>query len=198
VVRVASEHTDSPQSGRWRLVVSIGLLLLLSTALAMEVPTGAPALVRQSDPPGEIVGPLTPPAVGPIQIGMTKRQAEQASGVRFTRPGPFCAKAVRKARGVALEFTHGRVAAIVVAKRAIGTAAGIRVGDSVEQVRSTYGEAVSVNGVTQAGGERLVLTPPDPAEQAYRIVFWADTSGRVVLMAAGSAGDVENRVEFCA
>ena len=58
------------------------------------------------------------------------------------------------------------------------TAEGARVGDSEARIRSLYVGRLSMQPHKYAEGRYLIVTPREPADSAYRIVF--ETDGRVV------------------
>jgi hypothetical protein len=141
-------------------------------------------------------GVLAPRGLTAVRVGATPAQAERASGLYFDLEGAPCRRSLA-VRGVAIEA--GRtIAAVVVTARAAPTAEGVRVGDTAARLRLVYGDALTDTGSSQAGGRRLSYRSPDPAQEAYRVVFWTNRFGRIALMAAGRASDVNRRDEFCA
>jgi hypothetical protein len=141
-------------------------------------------------------GVLAPRGLTAVRVGATPAQAERASGLYFDLEGAPCRRSLA-VRGVAIEAVR-TIAAVVVTTRAAPTGEGVRVGDTAARLRLVYGNALTDTGRSQAGGRRLSYRSPDPSQDPYRLVFWTNGSGRIALIAAGRAGDVDRRDEFCA
>ena len=140
---------------------------------------------------------LTLDGLGPLRIGMTLKEVAD-TGFRIKIEHDFepneCARAeVEGQKNVWLMFENGRVVRVEVLGGRIATLSGVRVGDTEEQVRKTY-------------GARLVVEPHKYDDNGhYLIVFSSDrkqalvmeTDGKVVTdFRAGLAGPAEY-VEGC-
>lgn len=77
----------------------------------------------------------------------------------------------------------------------VATAAGVRVGDAEDRVRQLYAGRVAVSPHKYTDGRYLTVTPANPADSLYRIVFEAE-KGRIVRYRAGRVPAVEY-VEGC-
>jgi hypothetical protein len=99
--------------------------------------------------------------------------------------------------GVRVLSEEGRVARVEVDSGAtIATAAGARIGDGEERVRSLYpGRVAATPHKYVAGHHYLTVTPAAAADSAYRLVFETDGQ-RVTRYRAGRRPAVEY-VEGC-
>ena len=89
----------------------------------------------------------------------------------------------------------GRVVRLDVNSGSVPTAEGIRVGDTEDRVKSTYGNRVTVTPHTYTAGHYLTVRTSAQSDSAYRIVF--ETDGRVVTKyRVGTVPSVEY-VEGC-
>jgi hypothetical protein len=148
-----------------------------------------------------VSGPLTVNALGTIRIGMTRREVEDVTGVSWTEQGPVCASPAGGPDGVLVEYgPDDRVDAIGLEKdNGLATASGIKVGSSIDELRSAYGaklkDIAGDGGQAVGQGTDFVFQPEDPPDNAYQLDVWS-VDGRVTGLYAVRAGDI--RDEFCA
>ena len=97
---------------------------------------------------------------GPIQVGMTLDQAQAAAGTALDAgAGGSACRAYTPAGGpdgVQVFTAAGTVAGFEVTGGDVSTLSGIKVGDSGDQVRSTYGAAIQSEPSAAGGGETLL------------------------------------------
>jgi uncharacterized protein YwbE len=170
--------------------------------------TPAPAQSRQTPttqaPPSSTAPTnLTPDmtvteyGIGPIRAGMTVAEVAKTMGGGFAAPkggteGCSYAVLTKAPKGLAVMLQDGRVARVEVRSGTIKTAAGARIGDSEERVKSLYPDVATTPHKYVAGGHYLTVTPSDPD---YRIVF--ETDGKKVTgFRSGRVPEV-NLVEGC-
>ena len=140
---------------------------------------------------------LSPGGLGPITIGVSPADVQDATGQELTTFGP-CAEFANGPKGVTLVYDDdGRVAFVTLDQTSkLTTTRGLRVGDRTSKIFKVYGaRARRLPGYNDKVGQGpdVLYTPPG---SAYRIVFWTYRK-RVLLIAAGRAG-VERYIEFCA
>jgi len=78
---------------------------------------------------------------------------------------------------------------------AIATAAGARIGDTEERIKSLYPGQVTVQPHKYTDGHYLVVTPADAADKDFRIVFETD-GNKVTRYRSGKIPSVQY-VEGC-
>jgi hypothetical protein len=103
--------------------------------------------------------------VGPVKLGMTLAQAEQAMGRRLVSAWPEAATsecayytAEPKIEGLLFMTAQGRIVRYDVRGASVRTRSGVAVGDSVEHVRAVYGEQLEVSPHHYTGPEESYLT----------------------------------------
>lgn len=98
--------------------------------------------------------------------------------------------------GLLLMVEKGKISRVDVTEgTTIATTAGARIGDTEERIRSLYPGQVTVQPHKYTDGHSLVVTPKDPAQKDYRIVFETDGK-KVTRYRSGKVPSVEY-VEGC-
>ena len=125
-------------------------------------------------------------ALGPIQVGMTVAEAQQASGLTFKREANYDTDEcyyVAPASGptdVGLMVTNGVIARFDVWEGSRTTLSGIGIGSTEAQIKQAYGNKVSVERHHyDENGHYMVYTPTDDADAQYRMIF--ETDGKKVI-----------------
>jgi hypothetical protein len=159
------------------------LVLVLFGALA------APATARLPDS-----ARLTPSGLGPIAVGMTEQEVEQALDRKirqdkFAGVGGRCGTA--RIRGGGLLFTDDVLARVTLFTRRFATRSGIRVGDPEEAIREQYGKGAKRSRHTYVDGYYYKVT-----RGHRRFVFETD-SGEITIIHGGRIPEVDY-VESCA
>ncbi len=193
------------------LALGAGLAVLLSGTDDRSAPSTEPVVTQASAttvrtaPRTTATKPKAPPAplspqlasaristssFGPIQVGMTLDQAQAAAGTALDAgAGGSACRAYTPAGGpdgVQVFTAAGTVAGFEVTGGDVSTLSGIKVGDSGDQVRSTYGAAIQSEPSAAGGGETLTFTPASAADP-NRVVFLTDASGTVRTIRSGRA-----------
>jgi hypothetical protein len=160
-------------------------------ALTLVAPAAADAhLTRHSK--------LTTAGLGFLKIGMTIRQAELAVGypIRPVRLSPedrcFTARIRPRRFGVSVLGTGRRIRVIYLEKRALSTRSGIRVGDRVTKLRSTYGSKL----VVKRNFYHPAWRQYEIHDGNYKVVFLTNNR-KVTSISAGRKPEVDY-VEACA
>ena len=140
--------------------------------------------------------------LGPVEVGMTRAQAERAARMRLVLVGPAlgsCRYARPADRSVRASFmlTGRHIARVDVERRGIATRSGIRVGDREAAVRRRFAGRLRITRHEYVeGGRYLELVPRDRGERNRRVVFETD-GRRVTYIRAGRLPEVRY-VEGCA
>lgn len=142
---------------------------------------------------------VTELGIGPVRAGMTVAEARAALGGALTEASsaPSCGYATssRAPKGVNFMIVDGRIARADVRGGTTATAAGAKIGDTEQRVRALYAGRIAVTPHKYTNGHYLTVTPSNPADSAYRIVFETDSS-RVTVYRSGLRPPVE-WVEGC-
>jgi hypothetical protein len=160
-----------------------------------------PASEPVDDPPDTTAVPsdelvVTETGIGPIRIGMTVEEGSAALGAELAPLGPVdpvCrhVKVAAWPEGTSMMVTEGTIARVDVNSPSIRTAAGARVGDTEERIRSLYPAGVEEKPHEYTDGNYLIVTP-SPGGQ---IIFETDGT-TVVRYRAGRLPEV-GWVEGC-
>ena len=176
--------------------------------MRVAVPVALTAVLAVTVPAEAGTDRLTPASrvstrgLGPVEIGMTRAQAERAAGMRLVLVGPAlgsCRYARPADRSVRASFmlTGRRIARVDVERRGIATRSGIRVGDREAAVRRRFAGRLRVTPHEYVpDGHYLEVVPRDRAERDRRVVFETD-GRRVRFVRAGRLPEVRY-VEGCA
>lgn len=194
---------------------SVGLLFDEAT---VSFTPRRPARLPEVRPALKLPGPVEFDGIAPIKIGMTRSDADAATGLhfipRFTlevcaelvpSPGMGGASESDYLPGASLMLVSessrdlllkGKIARVDVYERGYRTAAGVGVGSTEAEVKAVYRPFVRVSRhFYDPGGRYLIVRSPNPALSPYRIVFETDGS-RVTAFRAGKLPEVEF-VEHC-
>ncbi len=172
-----------------RLVALVALALLV---LAAPAGAGRERLTPDSR--------LSTAGLGPVEVGMTRAQAERAGGVRLRfEPGLTgeCRYARPRDRGIraSFMFTGRLIARVDVSRRGIATTSGFRVGDREAAVRRRFAGRLRITRHAYTDGWYLEYVPGDRAERNRRVIFETD-GDRVTGIRAGRLPEVRY-VEGC-
>lgn len=134
---------------------------------------------------------VTPRGIGALRAGMTFAEADAALGgalvVPATEDTTTCGYLEWRdgPPGVLVMMDLHRIGRVDVDTSAIATAEGARVGDTESRILNLYEGRVAVTPHKYVeDGHYLTVTPADPADSAYRIVF-ETKDGRVTRYRAG-------------
>ncbi|HTK49876.1 MAG TPA: hypothetical protein VL328_17980 [Gemmatimonadaceae bacterium] len=146
---------------------------------------------------------VTPRGIGALRAGMTFAEANAALGGALVVPANEDTTTCGYLRwrggppGVLVMMDLHRIGRVDVDTSAIATAEGARVGDTESRILSLYEGRVEVTPHKYVeDGHYLTVTPADPADSAYRLVF-ETKDGRVTRYHAGRLPSVRY-IEGCA
>lgn len=135
---------------------------------------------------------MTLTGLGPIQIGMSPREAAKAAGVLLVPLGDGDATDCRYfaprtlADDVGLMVVSDTIIRIDVwGTDAITTLSGVSIGATEAEVRATYPNQIEESPRADGTGKYLTYFPSENADGLYRLVFEVDESGRVVRFRTG-------------
>ena len=164
-----------------------GSRLQLASGAEVEAP-GA-----EAGTPG-LTGPLLTAGLPSAEIGSTLDEVEQRTGVTLDRP-EFCASPAGDGSDVRFVYEGDTISMVVISGDSeIRTKSGVGMGDPVEKVFATYGDAERIPGSEDVG---------QGADALYRdqsgngVVFWAQPDGKISTMAAGRVDALDGLIEFC-
>lgn len=140
--------------------------------------------------------PLGHDRLGPVEVGMTVDEAEEALGedVVEKQTGSGCAVYRPISTPDAIEFAvdDGRI--VLIQAMGVASAAGVEVGDAEDAIREAYAQETVVD-VTLPAVRRLLVRPvPDRGHATVFVLTWA---GTVHYMRAGIHPFVEDYEKGC-
>lgn len=145
---------------------------------------------------------LSPNGFGPIQINMTLKEAEKATGLTFNSTKPDADQAedeschyvtLKGLDDVSFMVSDGKIVRVNLSSAAYKTSTGAKIGDTESQVQSLY------NGKLQVESHRYdekgnYLTLIDKAQdRAIRF----ETDGKVITLIYGGRNNEVHFVEDC-
>jgi hypothetical protein len=135
---------------------------------------------------------VTPSSLGPVQFGSTTTQASAALGLEVTfggaaEPEDRCGYADWEGlpHSLAVMTLSDTIVRVSVQDSTVLTAEGAGVGTTELQLQELYAGRVEV---TMGDGNIFTVTPPEPADSGYRLIFQTNfrwvTSYRAGLLPA--------------
>jgi hypothetical protein len=161
--------------------------LLLSACTKAEVPPAADTTAMTDSAPVAVATDswtVSPRGIGQISAGMTLDEANAATGNALIVPPTLqeCdwVRVKDAPKGLLLMVEGGKITRVNIDDSStIATTNGAKVGDTEAQIELLFAGQVEVQPHKYTDGHYLVVTPVDPAEKDYRIVF--ETDGKKVL-----------------
>jgi len=142
-----------------------------------------------------LTGPLLTTGLPSAEIGSSLDEVEQRTGTTLDRQ-EFCASPAGDGSDLYFNYEGDTITTVVVSGDSeITTKSGIGIGDPLDNVFTTYGDAERITGAESFGQGPDALYRD---ESGNGVVFWADADGTINLMAAGNADLLAESVEFCA
>jgi len=181
---------------------SAGGVALLLVVIACGGRERSPSADSAAAPPVASVASdsvVTEHGLGPLRAGMTIAEATTALGGALVVPAEYdttlCDYATWRGspRGVHVMIDQGRIARVEVDSVGVATAAGARVGDSEDRIKSLYPGRVTVTPHKYEDGHYLTVNAV--GDSSFAIVF-ETSKGRVTRYRAGRRPAVEY-VEGC-
>ena len=113
-----------------------------------------------------------------LTFGMTLARAESAVGGSFvpiadTNNECFIVRPAGGPNGVLLTVTEGTVERVDITTPDITTRSGAGVGMTEDGLASLFGDSLTTEA-SNTGGNRVIFTPSDPADAAFRVIFETD------------------------
>ena len=172
-----------------------------ATAVASPLPPVAEAAPakEEPDPPDLSRATISSAGLGPVKIGMTRREVEALAGPLTRHHGDFACEVFDSQSFPAIDFLfeEGRLSRVSAYRLAsVRSPRGLGAGSSVDQVRAAYGPRVleSPHVYVPHGGLYLIyLIEPEPSAGPSGLKFETDERGRVTAVHGGgpSIGYVE-------
>jgi hypothetical protein len=168
-------------------------LPLLCLAMAATLASGAAA--GKYNPRASMSG------IGPIRIGMSERQLEDALQTRLPETQDASEDSCRQVEagprwpGTSVMLLDGRVARIDVTKRGIETLSGAAVGDLVSKVHALYGGRLRARDHDFGSGEGMQYLTMFSHDHHYGIRF--ETDGERITEYYVGTGEAVQFIEGC-
>lgn len=173
--------------------------------------SGPPLVTIPANPPDSPTAaqPVAPPTgtwtvsetgIGPLRAGMTLAEANAALGGILRIPSRLAECDFVRPRSVprhlALMVENDSISRVdVLDSSTIATTSGARIGDTEARIRGLYPGRITARPHKYTDGRYLVVTPANPADSAFRIVF--ETDGSKVLRYRSGIRPAVEYVEGC-
>jgi hypothetical protein len=184
-------------------IASVLCLVAVGCTSDGDEPGGAPTVTEQQVS-SSTTGPdssllkfqLGHARLGPVQIGMTIEQAEQASGESLiaVESGSGCAMYRPISTPRAIEFAVDDRRIIVIDTEGVETETGVAVGDTADAISRAYASE-TVASVDLPAVRRVLVRPA--ADSTHATVFVLHWGGTVSRIRAGTYPEVERYEEGC-
>lgn len=148
---------------------------------------------------------VRPNGMGPMQVGMTAREADLALGdFNLIKSAPnvpvdstACtyAKSARLGPGVKVMMEGARVVRVEVDSGRAATAEGARIGDTEARIQQLYSGRVTVGPHKYTDGHYLTVRPAEATDTTHLLIF--ETDGNAVLRFRGGQKPQVEYVEGC-
>jgi hypothetical protein len=180
-------------------VVAVLLLSVVACSSRERAPADTSSPARSETATAVAQSPVTARGIGPLQMGMTLRDARAVvPGLELPAgsDGTGCEFAKSPALpGVLVMVEDGIVVRVDVDTSSVPTAEGIRVGDAIARVRSAYGPRLSSSPNKYTDEPDLRVRSSIPDDTLHEIVF-ETIGGRIRHYHAGQRPQVRY-VEGC-
>jgi tetratricopeptide (TPR) repeat protein len=131
--------------------------------------------------------------IGPVSVGMTINQAEQASKYKFKetlRSGKCIQYELQEGpKGLWFLANQGQIATVLVGNKQVATLRGVRIGDPEARVKELYRGQLQF-AKDHPGSHHLIFIPKDAADRNYRLIFTINSQGKVGGYRAGRLPEV--------
>lgn len=179
--------------------LSIGLLAV--AAACSPKTDDASSAAADGAPPSPSGFQVTETGIGPLMAGMSVARGEAILKTSLAAPAGSDSSGCRYAAwgggppGLRLMIEGNDIVRVDVDSGPVATSTGARVGDTEERILSLYPGRVAVGPHKYTKGHYLTVTPANPADSAFRLIF--ETDGKVVTRYRSGKRPQVEYVEGC-
>ena len=138
---------------------------------------------------------ITTAGLGPVRIGHTLEEAQEAAGVSFNAASTGTEKCqyytpAAGATGASFMVVSGEVVRIDISSGPITTKSGYGIGSSKGDIKSAFGSKIEESSSSDA----LTFVPVTNGDKQMRVIWELDESGVVTSLRVGRTSDVSPKV----
>ena len=133
--------------------------------------------------------------LGPVRIGHTLEEAQEAAGVTFNAASTGSERCqyytpAAGATGASFMVVRGEVLRIDISSGPITTKSGYGIGSTKDAIKSAFGSKIKESST----GDSLTFVPVTAGDSLMRIIWELDSTGVVTSLRVGRTADVTPKV----
>jgi len=138
---------------------------------------------------------ITTAGLGPVRIGHTLKEAQEAAGVTFNAASTGNEKCqyytpAAGATGASFMVVRGEVLRIDISSGPITTKSGYGIGSTKDAIKSAFGSKIKESST----GDSLTFVPVTAGDRLMRVIWELDSTGVVTSLRVGRTADVTPKV----
>ena len=153
-----------------------------------ETETTAPPTLTNADT-------ITTAGLGPVRIGQTLDEAQEAAGVTFNAASTGSEKCqyytpAAGATGASFMVVNGEVVRVDISSGPITTKSGYGIGSTKDEIKAAFGSKIQESSTSDS----LTFVPVTDGDSLMRVIWELDASGVVTSLRVGRTSDVTPKI----
>ena len=138
---------------------------------------------------------ITTAGLGPVRIGQTLADAQEAAGVTFNAASTGSESCqyytpAAGATGASFMVVNGEVVRVDISSGPITTKSGYGIGSTKEAIKSAFGSKIHES----SAGDHLIFVPVTDGDNQMRVIWELDASGVVTSLRVGRTSHVTPKI----
>ena len=138
---------------------------------------------------------ITTAGLGPVRIGQTLDEAQEAAGVTFNAASTGSEKCqyytpAAGATGASFMVVNGEVVRVDISSGPITTKSGYGIGSTKEAIKSAFGSKIQES----SSSDSLTFVPVTDGDNLMRVIWEIDDTGVVTSLRVGRTADVTPKI----
>ena len=138
---------------------------------------------------------ITTAGLGPVRIGQTLADAQEAAGVTFNAASTGSESCqyytpAAGATGASFMVVNGEVVRVDISSGPITTKSGYGIGSTKEAIKAAFGSKIQES----SAGDSLTFVPVTDGDKLMRVIWELDTSGVVTSLRVGRTSHVTPKI----
>ena len=168
-----------------------------TTVTTVAIQTAAERYGSETTPPPTLTNAdtITTAGLGPVRIGQTLADAQEAAGVTFNAASTGSESCqyytpAAGATGASFMVVNGEVGRVDISSGPITTKSGYGIGATKEDIKSAFGSKIQES----SAGDSLTFVPVTDGDNLMRVIWELDASGVVTSLRAGRTSHVTPKI----